>query len=100
MIFMSSQSDQSAGFGGGSTDSGTMSSDVVNSDVKGATLNTDKSTESSGGTVPDDGKDYIGSFPDHSGIGATGIRDITTPQEENARAAQLGGDPDVADSTP
>jgi hypothetical protein len=97
---MTSQSDQSTGNGGGSNASATLSSDIVNADIKGTTLNTDKSTESSGVTVQDDGKNYIGSFPDNTGIGATGVRDITTSQEENARAAQLGGDPDVADAEP
>ncbi|MBC8103437.1 MAG: hypothetical protein H7Z41_12735 [Cytophagales bacterium] len=35
----------------------------------------------------------------HAGeIGGTGLRDITTTEEADARAAQLGGDPDVADA--
>ncbi len=95
---MSSQLEPAAGNRVSPSDSGALTSDIVNSDIKGATLNTDKSTESSGGSVKDDGKDYIGSLPDNSGLGATGVRDITTAREENERAAQLGGDPDVADS--
>lgn len=97
---MSSQIDSAAGNTIGSNDAGTLASDIVNSDVKGTTLNTDKSTEASGGAVKDDGKAYIGSLPDNSGMGATGVRDITTREEEDERAAQLGGDPDVADSKP
>ncbi|MES2463469.1 MAG: hypothetical protein V4671_23090 [Armatimonadota bacterium] len=95
---MMSQSDLPAGDGsiGDAGNGGSLTSGIVNSDIKGATLNTDKSTENSGGSAIDDGKDYIGSLPDKSGLGATGIRDITTTEEEDARAAQVGGDPDVA----
>jgi hypothetical protein len=72
---------------------------TLNAEVEGATLNTDKSSENAG-TAKDSGKSYIGSLPNNSGIGATGVRDITSPEEVDARAAQLGGDPDVADSKP
>ena len=95
-----SQIDSAAGKAIGSDETGTLASDIVNADVKGATLNTDKSTETGSGPAEDSGKDYIGSLPDNSGMGATGVRDITTREEEDERAAQLGGDPDVADSTP
>jgi hypothetical protein len=93
-MLMSSPSDQALGNTGGDN-AGTES---LKAQVAGATLNTDKSTENSGETTKDGGKAYIGSLPDRSGMGAAGIRDITTPEEEDARAAQLGGDPDVADS--
>ena len=95
---MSSQTDQTLGNLGGSN----AGMETLGSEVKGATLHTDKSSKASGNPAEtkDDGKTYIGSLPDNSGMGATGVRDITTPEEEDARTALLGGDGDVVDSEP